>query len=283
MAPVAADLFRQAARLNREDPARRGNVVEIVPERNVIFTGDFHGNRMNFTRVVSHANLPSNPRTVLVLQEIIHGPLDERTGVDRSIELLMRAARLKVQNPGSVCFLMGNHDVAQLTGNEITKQGAGSIEMFNKGVAHSFPDDAEEIHRALGEFIESLPLAIRTPGGVMMSHSLPSPSRMDYADPAVFDRPYREEDLRRGGPVYEWTWGRKQTPEQVDALAEMLDVSLFLLGHRHVEAGMETVTDKAVTIASDHGRGMLVSFTSDETLNVEDVSQRARRIGALKK
>jgi hypothetical protein len=280
---VAADLFRQAARLNREDPAREGNVVRIVPEREVLFAGDFHGNRVNFTRVVSHANLPANPHRVLVLQEIIHGPVDERTGVDRSIELLMRAARLKVQNPGSVVFLMGNHDVAQLTGNEITKQGAGSIEMFNEGVKHSFPDDAEEIHAALGEFLVSLPLAARTPGGVMMSHSLPSPNRMDYADVGIFDREYEERDLRRGGPVYEWTWGRKQTPEQVDALAEQLDVSFFLLGHRHVEAGMEAVTDKAVTIASDHSRGMLLPFSSDETLTCETVSQQTQRILSLKK
>lgn len=269
--------------MNREDPAREGNVVRIVPEREVLFAGDFHGNRVNFTRVVSHANLPANPHRVLVLQEIIHGPVDERTGVDRSIELLMRAARLKVQNPGSVVFLMGNHDVAQLTGNEITKQGAGSIEMFNEGVKHSFPDDAEEIHAALGEFLVSLPLAARTPGGVMMSHSLPSPNRMDYADVGIFDREYEERDLRRGGPVYEWTWGRKQTPEQVDALAEQLDVSFFLLGHRHVEAGMEAVTDKAVTIASDHSRGMLLPFSSDETLTCETVSQQTQRILSLKK
>ena len=280
---VAADLFRQAARLNREDPARHGNVVHVVPEREVLFAGDFHGNRVNFTRVVSWANLPSNPQRVLILQELIHGPIDERTGVDRSIELLMRAARLKVQNPGSVCFLMGNHDVAQLTGNEITKQGAGSIEQFNEGVRYNFPDATSEIHSALEEFLLSLPLAARTPGGVMMAHSMPSPERMDKADTDIFQRDYEENDLRRGGPVYEWTWGRKQTPEQVDALAEELEVALFLLGHRHVAGGCEAVTDKAVTVASDHSRGMLVPFSSDETLTGDQVPQRAKRILSLQK
>jgi hypothetical protein len=46
---------------------------------------------------------------------------------------------------------------------------------------------------------------------------------------------------------------------------------------------MEAVTDKAVTIASDHSRGMLLPFSSDETLTCETVSQQTQRILSLKK
>ncbi len=278
MGNVAAELFRKAASINREDPLRQGNVVHIPSGREVILTGDFHGNRMNFTRTLSFAGLDAHPQRILVLQEIIHGPLDERTGVDRSVELLMRAARLKVSKPGQIVFLLGNHDVAQVTGNEITKQAMGSCEQFDKGVKYNYPDDWQDVQAALNEFLLSLPLAARTPGGMFMAHSMPSPKRMHLGGVEVFDRPWQEEDLRRGGPVYEWTWGRGQTPEQTAETAEKLGVEFFLLGHRHVSAGWELVTDRALTLASDHGQGCLMRFGSDETLTAETVEAHTNRI-----
>jgi len=281
VASAAADIFRQAARANFEDARRRGSTVHIPSGRHLIVSGDLHGNRPALTKLITYADLAINAENVLLLQEIIHGPEDPRTGYDRSCELMLRSARLKLAHGDGVVILLGNHDLAQVTGNEITKEGRGACKTFDEGVLHCFGDDGAEVLEAINEFCLSMPLAARTDGGVFLSHSLPSPDRMELAGVEILDRAYRDEDLRRGTPVYEWTWGRDQTDEQTDALAETLGVEFFVLGHRHVESGFEIITRRAVTLASDHDHGKVIEFDSDVTLTAETVLECVRPIAAL--
>lgn len=278
MASPAADIFRQAARLNAD---RDANLVGIDDADEVIVTGDLHGNRMALTKIIAHANLDHQPGRRLILQELVHGPLDPRSGKDRSVELLLRAARLKVNCPQQVLFLLGNHDLAQATGNEITKDGMGVCKAFNEGVRFCFGDDAEEVLSAVDEFLLSMPLAVRCPNRVFLCHSLPSPQRMELAGMDVFDRPWADEDLHRGGGVYEWTWGRNQTPEQIEDLARQLDVDFFVLGHKHIETGWEMVGPRAVVIVSDHAQGGVLQFHTDAPLTGDVPQQYFKPVVAL--
>jgi hypothetical protein len=195
--------------------------------------------------------------------------------------VLLRVARLLVRQPREVLFVLGNHDIAQVTGNEITKSGHGVCEAFTQGVAYAFEDDAADVLAAVEAFLLSLPLAVRCPNGAFITHSLPHPARMEMAGTEIFHRPYETEDLRRGHPVYEWTWGRGQTPEQIDALAEELGVELFVLGHRHVEGGWEKLTPRAITVASDHAHGCVMQFVSDERVSEQDFPRLLKPIVAL--
>lgn len=282
MPNAAADIFRQAAQLNLQDGRRHGNIVELEDGCDVIVTGDIHGNRQAFTRIISYFERPSRRPRRLVLQELIHGPLDASTGQDRSVELLLRAVRLKVDRPADVLFVMGNHDLAQITGCEIAKEGFHSYRAFTDGVHFAFEEHGGEVLVAIREFLVSLPLAVKCPNGVLIAHSLPSPhclktssSRME-----ILHRPYRPEDFLRGGPAYEWTWGRTQTQEQIDALATELGVALFLLGHRHTRSGIEAVA-QAVTLASDHDRGCLIEFRSDQALDAQTAVMSATPLAAI--
>lgn len=280
MSSDAADILRQAAELNAEDTRRDGNVVSVEEAREVVAAGDLHGNARNLGKIIGFADLPSHPQRRLVLQEIIHGPFDAE-GPDRSVELLLRAARLKCSHPEQVLFVMGNHDVAQLAGSEITKSGRGVCEAFTQGVAGVYEDEAEEMMSAVEAFLMSLPLAVRCPNGVLITHSLPHPARAEAAGTEILRRPYRLEDLQRKNSVYEWTWGRGQTPEQVDALATELGLEFFVLGHRHVETGWQMLTPRAVTIASDHSHGCIMRFASDRPIDPERVGELMTPIVAL--
>jgi len=114
MPHTVADMFLHAAARNAEDPRRRGNVIHLEPDDDVVVAGDIHGHRMGLAKALAYADVAANPRRRLILQEIIHGPLDERTGHDRSIELLQRAVRLQSEHPERVLFLLGNHDIAEI-------------------------------------------------------------------------------------------------------------------------------------------------------------------------
>lgn len=281
MPNAAADIFRQAAQANLDDPRRRGNVVALEADCDVVITGDIHGNRQALGRIVTYFERPARRPRRLVLQELIHGPLDESSGHDRSVELLLRSARLKVSRPQDVVFLLGNHDLAQVTGVEIAKDGCQACRSFGEGVRFAFGDDGEEVLTAVAEFLWSLPLVATCPNGVWMTHSLPSPHRMKKAGTDILSRPYRREDFLRGGAAYEWTWGRGHTDEQIEALAAELGAALFLLGHRHTQAGIEAIACKAVTIASDHSHGCLAEFAADQPLDVSTVIMSATPLVAI--
>ena len=280
MSHPVADIFRQAAAANSADPRRRGNVVALADDDQVLYSGDLHGHRENMARILAAAGLGRDPRVRLVIQEVIHGPADA-DGLDRSLSLLMRLARAKLAHPTEVLMLLANHDVAQITGSEIVKSGLGVCETFVKGVRASYGDDAAEVLAGMEEFLLSMPLAIRCPNRVWMSHSLPSPSRQEAAGLDVLDRPYTRQDLQRGGAVYEWTWGRGHTPEQIEALAARLGVSVFLLAHRHREGGYKVVSDRCLTVLSDHEHGCVVRFGAGEPLTGETLQQRIIPIAAL--
>lgn len=281
MGHAVADMFRQAAELNADDPRRQGNVVHLDAQDDVVVAGDIHGHRMGLAKALRYADVRANPSRRLVLQEIIHGPQDERTGHDRSMELLQRAVRLQTEHPERVLFLLGNHDVAEITGNEITKDGRGYCKSFQAGLEYLYEDAAGEVREALEAFLLSLPLAVRCPNGVWLSHSLPSPNRMEEAGTEILDRATTPDDLRRGRGAYEWTWGRRQSTEQVEKLAEQLGVRFFVLGHQPCEQGSQQVGRRVLLLASDHSRGCLLHFRADEPLDAGNVAAHIRRLIAI--
>ncbi len=281
MAHPAADIFRQAARLLKEDPRREGNVVRIEAGCRVVVGGDIHGNGKALARIVSFCGRKSSRPTRLVLQEIIHGPPDPQTGLDRSVELLLRAARLKINSPEEVLFVMGNHDLAQVGGVEIAKDGCGACNGFTTGLEAAYGEDAPGVLEAVGEMLRSFPLAAVCPNGAFIAHSVPSPGRMAAAGTEVLGRPYVDEDFHRGGPAYEWTWGRGQTTEQLDTLAAELAVELFVLGHRHVESGCEVIAPRAVVLASDHQHGRIACFASEAVVTAEAICRASIPVGGI--
>jgi hypothetical protein len=278
---AAAETFRRAARLNAGDGRLRGCVTYLEDDCDVIVTGDLHGNRGALARIAGYADLAGDPRRRLILQEIIHGPVDAKTGYDRSIEVLLRSARLKIAHPQQVLFVLGNHDVAEITGNEITRNGQPSCKTFAAGLAYTFADAAGEVRAAMEEFILSLPLAVRCPNSVLISHSLPSAKGMSDECFHLLERRYSVEDFRRGKCVYEWTWGRGHLAEQVEQLARGLAVEFFIMGHLHSPGGYERIAPRAIALASDHECGCIMQFSSSSALTVDNAESAIKRMAAL--
>lgn len=281
MAHPVADAFSQAAELIRSDAARDGNCLSFEPGTEIVYTGDIHGNRRNLAKIINYANLGSHPRRLLVLQEIIHGGPSDAEGGDRSVELLLRAVRLKISYPGQVFFLMGNHDLAQFAAQEIAKDGRGMCKSFEAGLDRSFGPDAAEVRAAVYHMLGGLPLAARCENGIFMTHSLPAPRRMTEIDWDILERPYRQQDFPHGGSLYEWTWGRGHTPEQIAELANRLGARQFILGHEPVESGFEAPFEGLALLSSDHAHGKIMVFLSAAEVAHDDLPELVESIVAL--
>src|SRR5438309_788046 len=138
--------LRQAAAAFRATPGRRGHLVVLDGAREVFAAGDLHGNIENFRLILQKAELGRYPDRHLVLQELIHGPFHYALGGDKSHQLVDLLAALKCQFPRQVHLLLGNHELAQWTGQAIAKGDSELNALFREGLDSAYGKSAAEIY-----------------------------------------------------------------------------------------------------------------------------------------
>jgi len=129
---------------------------------------------------------------------------------------------------------------------------------------------------AIKQYIPSLPLAGRTPNRVFVSHSLPDARKMDRFDADVVHREPTDGDLADGGSVDLLVWGRRHTPEQLDALAAHYEVDHFLVGHQRIETGHKLTLDRVLILASDHNHGEFLPLDLRKPHTIDDLVRLTR-------
>lgn len=253
-AESAIRTLKEAAELIRDDPIRKGSLLQFGDAGQLVMTGDMHGAMRNFEKLQRFSALEHSPARYVVLHELIHQEVQTPTARDLSIDLLLAAAAWKVRFPDNVFFLQSNHELAQLRGQEITKGGRSVLYDFERGVEERFGGRTSGVLAAITDYLASLPLAARTANGFFNSHSLPDPLLMENFDLSVFDRALTADDLSPGGAAYSLVWGRFHTADVVDFFARRLGVSQFVVGHTPQEIGYGVV-GRMIILASDHNHG----------------------------
>lgn len=272
------EAFLAGADANRSASCRTASIDIIRPPGTLIATGDLHDNPLHFAKLVRAAGMddqgnegkpgaadpsaaqsePSGP-THLVLHEIIHS---DRliNGMDFSYRALARVAALKARFPERVHTLLANHELSQVFGAGIVKDGVRVVEAFNDAVDYAFGDDAPSVNDAIKQFIMSMPLALRCvcPGGdILVSHSLPATALMQRFDPTILTRELTPADYEpRRGAAHLMVWGRGYDAEQIEDLVERWGINLFILGHERADNGVAFIPPCAIVLNSDHDRGV---------------------------
>jgi len=258
-ASEVVDLLGRASASLRESAGRDGCTVSLPPRGRVVVAGDLHDNPVHLDRLLRLARLDAHDDRHLVLQELIHG---DRliNGCDLSHRILCRIAELSLAFPGRVHPLLGNHELSQLTGRAVSKGAGNSVEFFDDGLAFVFDDAWEGVRDAIHDFIRAMPLAVRSEsdahgGRLFCSHSLPGAAAMNGFDASILIRAMTDDDYAApGGSAYRMTWGRDHPPDHLNELGRLFDATLFCVGHRFVETGIEMIGPNAVAINSDHER-----------------------------
>lgn len=258
-------LCQKGAELNRSCRFRKGNVIHLPAEGNVIVSGDLHGHVRNFERIVKLADLENNPQTHVILQEIIHGGPEDDFGGCLSWRLLFDAIRYKIRFPDQVHILLGNHDTAAISDSSVLKSGKEMNRAMRSAMKRHFTQHYKDVYAAMCEYLMSQPLAVRTPNRIWLSHSLPADRYVDEFDLSIFNRPYDLNDIERPHSVYLLTWGRRHSPETLIRLAQMFDVDIFILGHQPQDMGWALVGPNTMIIASEHSFGCVLEFELDKT------------------
>jgi len=273
MPQTIIDLLNKGIEANNADNFRRGNVIGLPAEGWLIISGDIHGHRRNFERIVTFADLAHKPDRHVVLQEIIHGGPENSQGGCLSYKLLFDAVRYKLSFPDRVHIVMGNHDTAFINDSEVMKDGKEMNRAIYQALEREFQQASTDIKLAIRQFLLSQPLGVRCDNRIWLSHSLPSDYFADKFDPQILDRQLKISDCEKPGSAYLLTWGRRHSQALLDKMAKLFDVDIFILGHQPQQQGWYQAGKNTIIIASDHNHGCLLpvdlskSYTIDELIS----------------
>jgi hypothetical protein len=232
--------FDRAADANRRTPGRRGATVVLTSELagEVMVTGDVHGHRENFDAICRIAALDDHPRRHLVLQEVCHGgPSYPKAAGCMSHAVLEDAAAMKARYPERVHFILGNHELAELSDYPIQKNRQLLNLQFRQGLQQTYGPAAEEVRRAYLRFLWTCPLAVRLPQGVFIAHSLPEGVDRRGFDPSVLGRELNPDDCREDAEVFRLVWGRDYRRANAQAFLKLVGAKILVTGHEPCSGG----------------------------------------------
>ena len=269
MPQTIVDLLNEGKEANNADKFRRGNVIYLPAGGSLVATGDIHGHRRNFDRIVAFADLDNNPERHIVLQEIIHGGAEDTEGGCLSYKLLFDVVRYKLSFPDRVHIIMGNHDISFINNSDVMRGGKEMNRSMRLALEREFKQDGADITLAISQYLLSQPLAVKCENRIWLSHSLPSDRLADKFDRQVLERPLENEDMVKPGSAYLLTWGRKHTQKTLNKMAELLGVDIFILGHQAQPEGWSRASENLIIIASDHNHGCLLPAEVGKSYTVE--------------
>ena len=275
-------LYRQARQINLDDPARRGQLLELEAPGEVIMTGDLHGHEKNFNKIVRFSDLPGHPHRHLVLHELLHEP-QAPTECCVSFRLLERALRLQKAFPQRVHLLLGNHALCQVFDKPVTRANGDAVVRLRAGLERTYGSHARQVGQAMDDFLLSEPLAVRLGNRIMLSHSLPGPAKMADFDPKIVYKDHLEHsDLEQGGSAYLLLWGRRQNSEQLAQLGQAWEVDLFVNGHQPQEMGFSIRAGQQLILASDNSHGYCLGIDLGRTYSVESLAKSLVKLAGIK-
>ncbi len=274
-------MLLEAAAANLATPGRVGNVIEIGPQSagEVMLTGDLHGHRKNFNLIQRIAALETEPRRHLVMQEVCHGgPTYPQNGGCMSHAMLEDVARMKVRYPDRVHFLLGNHELAEITDYPIQKNRQMLNLLFRMGLEHMYGEESERMREALMAFLRTCPLAVRIAGGVFVCHSIPEGIDERLFDQTIFSRPLDPLEFYERGDIFHLVWGRDHRAENARAFAETMGATVLIHGHEPCPAGFAVPNPYQVILDCCGDQASYIVLPTDREWTHEGVVERIQKL-----
>lgn len=271
--------FGDAASANWRSPAREGNVIFLEPDvaRDVMITGDLHGHRRNFNRICKTADLEGHPGRHLVLQEVCHGgPTYPANGGCMSHTMLEEVARLIVYYPDRVHFLLGNHELAEMTDYPIQKSGQMLNLLFRLGLQQMYGLAAEEVRQSMVPFIQSCPLAVWMPGGLLITHSIPEKVATRRFDRTIFTRRLEAAEYYERTSVFDLVWGRDYREENAAAFARLMEAKVLINGHEPCSEGFSVPNSFQIILDCSGDVACYVILAPDRHWTQAEIVERIR-------
>lgn len=274
--------FGQATEANWSTPGRDGNLVILEPEiaDEVMIAGDLHGHRRNFNLIRRVAALEKHPKRHLVLQEVCHGgPTYPSHGGCMSHTMLEDVAKLATQFPGRVHFILGNHELSEMTDYPIQKNKQMLNLLFRLGMQDMYGPAAEKVREAFTQYLQSCPFAVRMPG-VFITHSVPEQCDTVRFDKSIFTRAIDPMEFFEKGAVFDLVWGRDYRQENADAFANLVGANVLINGHEPCSDGYSAPNKTQIILDCCADKACYVILPTDREWTQCEVLERIRKLAS---
>lgn len=262
----AVDAFRRT-------PGRVGRYIELTDVDDVLVAGDLHGQVNNFRKLLDYADLANHPRRHFVVQELIHGgPQYPNGGGDQSHRMVDLIAATKCLYSNRVHFLLGNHELAQWTSKLISKNNEDLNKSFKVGIETAYGLQSDNIYEAYKDLFRALPVAIRLPNRVFLSHSLPGLKRLkSWSLNDLKKEVLTEADISLGGALHAVVWGRDTATPTVQEYLKKVNADLLVSGHIPCDEGHATPNPHQLILDCKDDKGSACLIPADRPLTQADL------------
>ena len=275
------ELLNKGMEANNADKFRQGNLVCLPSHGSLIITGDLHGHRRNFERIVALANLEHNKHTHVIFRKS-YTAVPRTNMADACLtSCCLIAISYKVRFPDRVHIIMGNHDTAFINNTDVMKNGKEMNAAMRAALDREFKLASERVKLAIRQFLFSQPLAVKCANRIFISHSLPGDHYADKFDHRIFERQLRINDIVKPGSAYLLTWGRSHSQHLLDKMAKALDADIFILGHQRQETGCCRAGNNLIILASDHDHGCVLPIDLAKSYTVENLLKLIIPVAAI--
>mgnify|MGYP001567478098 CR=1 FL=1 len=263
-------LFEEAAGVLLADKHRKGDIVSLPPQGDLILTGDIHGNLANYEEIVNRAALDTNPQRHLVLHELIHDFCNR--GRDFSYEILQEAAKLKIAHPDQVHIFLGNHELAELEGEAIRKDGRTIPLVFSESRMKSLGGIGGEIREAAKKFFLALPVGLKTPANVWFSHSTPAKAMHQFnlglmekaISPKSTSVITRGDAMLKAQVIKDLVWGRDHSVGSAATFAGKVGCDVLVVGHEFAVDGILAPNTRHLILDSTRENACILHLKLDQ-------------------
>ncbi|GEM_PF-67988 len=275
-------LFEEAAEALRADKWRKGDLVVLPAQGDLILTGDIHGNLDNYEEIVARAALAKNPQRHLILHELIHDFCNR--GRDFSYEILQEAAELKIAHPDRVHIVLGNHELAEAEGAPIKKDGRVIPLVFSESRMKALGSTGNQIREAAKKFILALPAGVKTPANVWFSHSTPAKAMSKFSlglmekdvSAASVSMIARGDAVLKAEVVKDMVWGRDHSVPSAAAFAQKVGCEVLVVGHEFAVDGLLAPNRNHLILDSTRENACILHLKLDQKYTHRQLIERVQ-------
>jgi hypothetical protein len=233
-------IFEKAVEALDQDRFRKGDLVLLPAEGDIVFTGDIHGNIENLQRISESADLAGHPSRHLILHELIHNIYNEEYTADYSYECLALAAELKVQFPHQVHLFLGNHELCEYQEKAIMKNGRPIPLVFGSQGMKAMGRYGPLLKEACKKLVRRLPVGLRTASGLWFSHSTPEKHLARFNFDLLAGGPstsgagvgiQKADEALKAQLVEDLVWGRDYSKASAEQFAQKVKAAVLIVGH----------------------------------------------------
>ncbi len=276
-------VFQDATSSLYADKFRKGDVIVLPSEGDLIISGDIHGNIENLRRILEAADLAGHPKRHLVVHELVHNIYNEDFQGDYSYECLLEVANTKNQFIDRIHYLMGNHELCEIQGREIMKDGKPIPLVFGPKGIGAFGKSGGELRESCLQFLKSLPIGVLTPAGVWFSHSTPEKLLRrfmldEFLKPADASAS-RGSRTERDEILEDLVWGRDYSPTSAAEFAAKVKSQVLVVGHTPCgPEGFMAPNPYHVIIDSKDSNAVILYLRLDKKYNQKGVLANIRKL-----